>query len=432
MALKPEDSLAPEREKSQAKAPPAVRLAPSALFFCESVGVSGSLRGSDARNQVQAIVESISPFPMELTAWGFLRPRRDSRALVYAASRSIVEKALRVKSIPVGQMVIPSFFSLCGKAQHPTGWIFLLEDTCVTALHFPGNHGGVPDRVESRFGEAPGKDLEEAWSLRRSLEAELEPGDEPVDPGLFRVGEVTRPSSDRYLAFRLEYCDGPEASFRTVSSHRTGPESLLLDADVCDSAAYSEARRLRRFNRMSWRFLQGIMVAAVVFFLLQGWLWLRTNTLRQYQNQIESRQSAVDLSQSLEEALGVMRSAFQERPSPFDWLLVMHLARPAPVVFSGLYFDGGERLRINGTGETISQINDYVSLLRSIGQMRAIEGLEVQSGQEGVRFSFVARVDASQPDLDAVREAMEDVGESVEDAEESIEDAEESIEEEAP
>ncbi len=414
MAVKTENPLTPGKEKKQTKEPPAVRLAPSALFFCESVEVSGALRGTDARNQVRSMVESISPFPIEFTAWGFPRPKRDPRALVYAASRSIVEKALGVKSIPVGQMVMPGFFALCGKAQHPSGWVFLVEDTCVTALHFPEKHGGVPDRVESRFGEAPGHELGEAWALRQSLEAELEVGEEPVDPGLFRVGEVTRPSSDRYLAFRLEYADRPEGSFEVVSSHRTGPESVLLDADVCDSAAYSEARRLRRFNRMSWRFLQGIVVAAVILFLLQGWLWVRTGILKQHRDRIAERQPAVDLSQSLEEALGVMRGAFQERPSPFDWLLVMHLARPEPIVFTGFYYDGGDRIRINGTGETISQVNEYVSLLRSIGQMRAIEGMEVQSGQEGVRFSFVARVNASQPDLDALRQALEANGEPTE------------------
>lgn len=360
---------------------------PSALFVYDSITVSPGTKVSRIESMAEDKIGAISPFPTEKTAWGYcpnLANRKRRQLLVYCAWSDAPEiVAAREKN---SEHVLPGFIYLCGHANKRPVWRFLLEDECLTALHFPEKQA-YPDQVISRFIEGSGSRLSSIFALKDEMMAALPTaeGDE-VDPHLYRSVHLN--ASDSRIDFQIEKVNSPGQDWRLAWKTSLKSRTLLLAADVRER---SVIRRIREeyaarqlTSRLIWigALVLGLMIAFQIVLQIRNAEAEQLAELRRQQDII------VQDVQNKEKMVKTINQFLEAQIYPFDWLSVVNVPRPETISFRTVSLNKSRQMLISGVATEVGLVNAYVDALKNTGQFLRVELTSMNTSQREVEFNL--------------------------------------------
>lgn len=360
---------------------------PSALFIYDSIMVPPGTKAARIETMAEDKVGGISPFPLEKTAWGYcpnLPFRKQRHLLIYCAWADAPEiEAARDKD---PEHVLPGFIHLCGHASKRPVWRFLLEDECLTALHFPEKQS-YPDQVVSRFIEGSGGRLSSVFELKEEMAEKLptEEGDE-IDPFLYR--SVHLKALDSRIDFQIEKVNSPGQDWRTAWKTSLKAKGLLLTADVRERGIIHAIREEQAARELTSRLLWTALLVLGLLIGFQVLLQIRKVEAERLADLRERQEVIVSDVQHKENMAKTINQFLGAQIYPFDWLSVVNVPRPETIAFRTASLNKARQFSISGVATEVGLVNTYVDALKKTEQFANVELTSMNTSQREVEFNL--------------------------------------------
>ncbi len=381
-------SRLPERE---------VALTPGELYYCHSFEKPEGAEIGDLAEFAELSLESVSPFPLETLAWGFV-PDGRNRLLVYAASAERLSR--RHENLDVVWHALPSFAPMLGKTVERDTLRFVSAGNSISALFIRAG-ASAPHRVVSRPlpQREDGAPLTENELLeaRDALARAMQPNGHEPERGLWRCvrAEVSGEQKVCFAVTRL-LPDG-NAQEQTFDWPYAGAE--LWNADVRGRIFAARVKVQRKRAVWAWWGFAAAGAFLALLILGQLGLWGLGLWTRQLENKADSRAAEVMLLQSKNDFAEVLENVTEREMKPFAMLQAANTVRPSGIYFERIGTAEWNVLRIEGQGRRAEEVTSYIEQLRSSPLIENVRNVRTET--RGGRTSFdLEAVFVSPPDLE--------------------------------
>ncbi len=394
--MTPPEENPPDLKTSGAPGP--VILRDSGLFFTVSSRLPKGIKGRDIEGLVRGLVEEQAPLPIEQTSWGYLAdPYRKSSGpiLYYAATRqSLFGNKTEAAEDLTPTAILPSFAGLCGLRFSKNTWVFLADGESLSAAFFEAG-ATIPTRMISRFVSP---ETEAGEAEREKLRRRLAEEDPEADffPGMVRIAEAK--ARGKAVHFQLECRERYGAHWTSWKKTGIDKEARLAAADVRDRDSREEGARVQTSAKRITQVAVVLLLSALALGALEVLQFQRGREAVQLSELAESRQSQVERLQEIESMAQSLEEIFAGNFEPFDWMMAFNAPRPPSIHFNSFALDDAGNIRINGHAPEVKALNDFVTALQRDPRLKQVETGEVETDEDGVRFSLRATIG----DLDAL------------------------------
>lgn len=373
-------------------------LAPADAFFCELVEIPADTAPGEIPGFAELSLESLSPFPLEHMAWGFLYPDNHSHILVYATPKTRLSK-LGLNDLESWHQVFPGFLSIYGMRWDTDRVVFVSQTGSVSALFIEAGQQ-LPSRVVSRPVNAELLSDEAILQTREKLCDKLGNTDGyETDPGVY-IGNGCHVHSDGHCTLQLRYVK-PEGEF-PLTHNLPLSERQTWQADLRDPDFARREARSRILGRRLWTGLVAagattalLLVGQLGYVALESWNQMR-------ERQIERMEPAVNRVEHTQTLADRLNRSVEQDIRAFVLLREINANRPDSVFFSRVGARNFNRLVVEGEStEGVTPVNDYADLLNA---KSGIQDVINNSQTRGGRTSFELEVTFS---AEGVREAID-------------------------
>ena len=352
-----------------------VILLDSSCFFVRRVPL---VCEGNALQQVELVLEGISPFPLDQLHHGCLVAPDGDEALVFAASRRQFDGAEEERWRPAAG-VFPAFIALLWPAAAPVIRVWAEADTVTVAAW--DKPSSFPAVILSRLAGPGARDTLVADARARVGNSGL-----PVEE-VKGAAEVAPRAGGRGFDFAI----GPAASGRTFLL----PAKAAATADVRDREFLAGQRRTATRDRWLWRGLQAGLVTLVVLLVAELGLFAAAAAVRSLQAKIQARTAAVEriaTAQSLGERIGELG---RRRLAPLEMLALLNRPRPASIAFSRATTDTALALEVDAQTPNAADVGVYEAALRSMPELASVETRDLRSRDGVTSFSLAVTFHAA-------------------------------------
>jgi len=394
--MTPPEEIPPDPKTAGAPGP--VILRDSGLFFTASSSLPKGIKGRDIEGLVRGLVEEQAPLPIEQTSWGYLAdPHRKSGGpiLYYAATRqSLFGNKTEAAEDLTPTAVLPSFAGLCGLRFSKRTWVFLADRESLSAAFFEAGVS-IPTRMISRFVSP---ETEAGEAEREKLRRRLAEEDTEADflPGMVRIAEAK--AKGKGVLFELERREKFGAPWTSWKKTGIDKEARLAAADVRDRDTLEKGARVQTSAKRITQMAAVLVLSALALGALEVLQFQRGREAARLSALAESRQSQVERLQEIESMAQTLEEIFEGNFEPFDWMMAFNTPRPPTIHFNSFALDDAGNIRINGQAPEVKALNDFVAALQGDPRFEQVETGEVETDEDGVRFSLRATIG----DLDAL------------------------------
>ncbi|WOO41928.1 PilN domain-containing protein [Rubellicoccus peritrichatus] len=375
------------QNQTSATAPTAasVELVTAARFVCQSIDIPEGMKSRDLAGFVSGMVEEESPLPLEHIAWGFVTARKGrkiTKALAYASARNLVLGDDEPKS---GGSILPSFAALHGLSFGGATWLFFLDSESLSAVYFSANES-IPNRIISRYHHSDLDDWSGLAAVRAELLKSINPDSEDtVLDGIVRAELAGKPTRKK-VPFSLEQKTTANGGWKAWRKTELSPESILIGADLRDPEFLSAELSSRRDGR-SLVIAGGVFAAAIAIMgIFEMILGSRASQAEEALSQAEAQETAVEQLKEMEIMTKAVEATLQKQLLPFDWMMAVNEFRPEEIALTSAYMGSGDQMNLNGEGDNVKTVNDYVTALENSNRFSEVKLVEVKTGKNGATF----------------------------------------------
>ncbi len=348
-------------DKWKRKLPQAtIQLVPGEAFFVRALPLPPDLPPSEINGFAEISCESLSPFPLEQLAWGYLTHPSSPYLLLYATTYTRI-KQLGIEDWESWEQVFPTFAAAFGLSFPSRTVITLHCRHTLSALWYEPEQI-VPLRVQSIPLPVDTLAPTQIAHLAREWLSTLDTQGFLVDERLW-IGDAPE-SHGHTLLLRLRHADAAAPLHPPLAFAKTG--ASVWEADLRDSHFAAQQQRLRLLSDRLWWVMQAGASAAVLLLLAQafawGWSgfhWYQSRLIQQRTPEIAAIEANHDLSNRIADVT-------ERQMKPFAMLETTNQARPATLYFNRVSSNIWNVLKISGQAGTLDEVNQYVDRMRNL------------------------------------------------------------------
>ncbi len=364
----------------------AFRFLPGHYFFCRTLALPEEVNGGEELfSFAELSLESLSPFPLEQLAWGYLVDEAARLVFLFAACRPRLP-AEALEGWEEAQHVFPSFLPLLLRSPAEPGIVAIEDETTLSLLNFEGQ-----SRFPKQVLSAPLPEeatLEDMEALRRRLLVRLKPSAQESELVVFKPRKVSGDSE----ALTFELAKEGREEFEEV---RLEGEETVWAADVREPEFIVAERRRRKASQRVGIALAaaggaaGLLVLLVLLTWLGGWLVSRREALVMEQDpMVYGIQQSSDFLLQLEQFSG---APFR----PFTILAaankVLQERQPRHIEFTSAALSNNNEVSIRGEADNVEEVNRYSESLRQSNYFTEVILDDVRTRGGKVNFSLNLR-----------------------------------------
>jgi len=378
-------------EKIRARIPERhVCLAPGHVFFSAAFDVPHEVDSAALADFAELSLESVSPFPIDQLAWGFLHHPRSRRVLCYGTPLSRLA-SLGFDDLDTCFQAFPGFIAVFGSVPERPVTVLVHHGASLSALLFDAGDP-VPRKVISIAAGADDLVTDQAILAERETLLKRLPADAPPPEDAVHVAEGCTIDGSGRITFRLRHLQPKTADGDAPETLNTLPRDpgFIWGADLRDRAFAATQRRNRAFSAKLWRTTQaaGIFLALLILFQLanwgtSAWIGLLEARIRRQAPVANAIQNQMDLADRLAQSAN-------EDIRPIDMLTAVNDTRPAAVYFTRASSNRFDALRVEGRASNVQAVNDYVRSLEAKDYVGAVENNPQTRGGE-TEFEMLVR-----------------------------------------
>lgn len=333
--------------------PPEVLVLPAEYFFVESVVVPPALAPGELDDFAELSMEAIAPFPLEHLRWGFLTAPDGQKILIYAAVKDRLKRAGHA-DLEAYTWAIPDFATLHGARFDRDTEIVLRGERYDTALSLPSGEA-LPENIRS---------------LPKADEPASANTDQQVDLRLLPV-ELSEKGTP---IFRFETLG--EAPANGHWSPLEPSEATLWQADIRPSDYKTAERSTRRTTALITRIMGYAALFAILLLMLEGVIFAGQVWLDARESKLEAQATSVRRIEDKQSLMNKLEQVAQNELRPIAILeaanqIRLNLGRTG-IVYDDVIIEDGNRLTVEGTANTINELNAYAESLRKSGNFQLV------------------------------------------------------------
>jgi hypothetical protein len=370
----PEQGAAPETVD--------VMILPAEFFFVEHIEIPSALEAGELDDFAELTMEGLAPFPLEQLNWGFLCDSENQTLILYAALRDRLKRE-GYEALEDYTWVLPDFACLLGARFAEPVHVVLKTPGHATYLEFPGGQK-LPTVVEVTGAKATKTDLPEN-DESSYLELRLIQ---------LTVDEKARPT------FHFQTVGEPpvEGHWSPLSPD----EPALWRADVRPASFKTAERSARRTTALITRLLRYAAVFALILVFMEGLLWAGQFWLGTLESKIDAQATAVRRVEDKQSLTNKLEQVAQNELRPIAILEAANQIRlnlgKTGIVYNETVIEGSNRITIEGTANTINELNNYTNSLNDSGTFTLVGSPRQRT--RGGETTFTVTLDYEHPDTD--------------------------------
>lgn len=351
----------------QAPPPSLAVLVPGERFFVRRISI---LAEEPAEPQVVLALESLAPFPLDQTQYGWLVSPDGKQALVYAAYRRLFSPE-ELQSWITAPFVAPAFLALVGEPPIESRAILHTEGTRLTGLVWLADEA-LPTAVVVRDLQRP-PEASDMEALAREL-TERVGHTQPLS--IVEVPGETNARVDFEGRVHLSVC---RPGWETPGTMRICVGLERDNIDVRDHDLLKARAKAARIDLYLWR---GCLTAAATIALALA-LEVAQLGMQQWNSILEARavaqapevariETAQTLATRIEELIG-------RRLMPMEMLAVVNEKRPPSIRFLRSAVSGFHGLEIEAQTPNAADVGRFESALRAMEGLAKVETRDIRS-----------------------------------------------------
>lgn len=359
---------------------PDVFVLPAEFFFVERIEIPSALEAGELDDFAELSMEGLAPFPLEQLNWGFLCDLPNQTLILYAALKDRLKRA-GYETLEDYTWVLPDFACLLGARFAEPVHVVLHTPGHSTHLRFPqGQQLPLVVEVTDTSGAKPDLPVNDESA---HLELRL------VQP---KIDEKARPT------FHFETVgDAPvEGHWSPLSPD----EESLWRADIRPASFKNAERSARRTTALITQLLRYAALFALILVFLEGLLWVGQFWLGTQQSKIDSQAAAVRRVEDKQSLTNKLEQVAQNELRPIAILEAANQIRlnlgKTGIVYDETIIEGTNRITIEGTANTINELNDYTDSLNDSGTFTLVGSPRQRT--RGGETTFTVTLDYQHPD----------------------------------
>ncbi|MCC5790126.1 MAG: hypothetical protein JJT75_10850 [Opitutales bacterium] len=360
-----------------------VVLVPDQPFFWKNVELPDNLPANELDSFLEMMLEQTSPFPVHQVYYGYYRPAKGRKILLFAAYRKRIEELVGA-SLDDADLVAPALLSVLPGEGLDDKAVLLRFGEGLSLIQM-ARAGEVPVKIVSRLvpeeeeGAFPESVVEKLYA-KAGLKRE-----EGKEKRLF--GPVFLGWDNKQAVFRFTPENGDKAPVLRKGglSHSASATMDIRDKEVL-AAKKAEKRRNAWYLRALW-----VSAAALLLLLLgEGVRFGADSFLEAQQTEVNERQDRVEKIQEQESFAQRMRGIAENQLLPFSMLEVVNRVRPDSIFFTRAELTSDLRLEVVAETANSDDVIRYESALAEAVEISDVDILN-QTLREG-RTNFRMRL----------------------------------------
>jgi len=387
-------NIAPQNESAPL---PEVLVLPADYFFVESVEVPTALAAGELADFAELSMEAIAPYPIEQLRWGFLVAPDGQHILVYAAVKDRLKRAGH-GDLEAYTWVLPDFATLHGARFNRDTEVILHGEHYNTSLFHPSgeampenirslpkdSHPGTPATTDQSNKECPPKGGHIRMSAPLGAEQAKNAQNDQGQHFKTHPGTPGQSIQLRLLPVELSEKGTPIFQFETIGeapaighwSPLEPDEATLWQADIRPATYKTVERSTRRTTALITRVMGYAALLAILLILLEGLilggqLWLSTREAK-----IDAQTTSVRRIEDKQSLMNKLEQVAQNELRPIAILRAANNIRTAlgetGITYNEVVVEDGNRLTVEGTANTINELNAYTESLRKSGNFKLV------------------------------------------------------------
>ncbi len=383
------DSL---KEKLDEKIQPSkVCLLPSEAFVSKSFSIPEEIDSNELEEYLELLLEGISPFPVDQLLWGYWSDENAGSVLIYAAYKDRIRK-LGFENLESFHHVVPSFVSCLGQIFEVPTVIYLFTESTLSALYFSANCSAPSKVISIPFIQESDIDQTKNDILDKFKLTLDNTGYYQQD--FYWIGEEQKFNRDDSVLFvhkkefiTREISENAKAELvNTLVSVKR-----LWQTDVRELSFTEKEKKNRIKTRRIWYATLGAGIAALLLLVAQISLVILNNknskmdfllTNEGRLNEILLIENKLSLQQKIEQFA-------QNEMRPFNMLGLINTQRPKSVYFEKALADTYNRIKIQGKGKSVLEVNQFRDKLNNLENISKVELIEINSREGKAHFIIV-------------------------------------------
>lgn len=365
---------------------PTLGWVPANLFFTKTIPLPEELEKDEVESFTELELEEMSPFPIEQLAWGYSHDEVSKQVFVFAAVKPRIPAKILDRWEELNH-IYPSFMPLLEQRFETATVKALWHENVVTFAFYDGENP-FPVRFEHQVLELEddeaGEETEtpededavdpfraKAFTAFKEMRALHLKDTLSIEDGLWTVEEGKETDDDSIFINCRLVRESEEAEAAEPESRRIKKENGLWAADVRDTEYIEKQQKIVLLEQKLWKVYQvsGIVAAllmiALIFNVVIGLLVNVRND-----KFIAQEQAASNISENI----GYLESLQQfsgDQFEPFKILEALNDLRPRNIYFKSTQAQSskdGNSILVQGTGESVNQVNAYAEKIASTQQ----------------------------------------------------------------